>query len=99
MITVLPSKAYEKWEDAAQWFVKSEIVGMAPFPLECPVLVRAICYYKGPEPDLSGCEESVGDAFEGILWANDKQIMSWDGSRKRHDLKNPRTVITVRWAP
>ena len=41
--------------------------------------------------------ESIGDALEGLVWVNDKQIMSWDGSRLFHDLNNPRTEITVRW--
>lgn len=26
---------------------------------------------------------------------NDKQIISWDGSRLHHDLKNPRTEVEV----
>jgi Holliday junction resolvase RusA-like endonuclease len=61
-----------------------------------PIHVEAVFYFKGPEPDLSGCCESIADAMEGILWANDKQIESWDGSRKRHDLDNPRTEIRVK---
>ena len=28
---------------------------------------------------------------------NDKQIISWDGSRLHHDLKNPRTELTVEY--
>jgi hypothetical protein len=35
--------------------------------------------------------------MEGIIWENDKQIISWDGSRLHHDKANPRTEITVRW--
>ena len=63
-----------------------------------PVSINAQIYYKGQQPDLSGCLESIGDAMESYLWANDKQIISWDGSRLHHDLKNPRTELTVEYA-
>jgi len=92
--TVLPSKAYEEWEKQARescW-----PVAIIP-PLECPVEVEIHAYYKGPKPDLSGCLESVGDCLEGIIWANDGQIESWDRSRVHHDLENPRTEVVVRW--
>jgi hypothetical protein len=49
------------------------------------------------KPDLSGTLESIGDALEGYVWANDTQIESWDGSRLHHDIENPRTEIIVRW--
>jgi len=90
---ILPSKAYTAWEKQArkEAWAKARIP-----PLVGPIHVEARFYYRGPEPDLSGCCESIADAMEGILWANDKQIMSWDGSRKRHDLDNPRTEIMVK---
>jgi len=64
-------------------------------PLSGPLAVRAIIYYKGNRPDLSGALESIGDCFEGILWENDGQIESWDGSRLIYDGKNPRIVVRV----
>ena len=91
---ILPSKAYSAWEKEARkvaW--ESAIVP----PLSCPVHIEAHFYYKGQQPDLSGCCESVGDCLEGIIYANDRQIYSWDGSRLHHNLENPRTVVTVRW--
>jgi Holliday junction resolvase RusA-like endonuclease len=97
---VLPSSAYTAWEQRAResWY-DAVRQGDAQFmrPLTCPVHVSAQIYYKGPRPDLSGCLESIGDCLEGILWADDTQIESWDGSRLWHDLKNPRTVISVYW--
>ena len=88
---VLPSKAYEVWEKSVR----------ASFPIHnpinCPIHVNAQIYYKGHRPDLSGALESIGDCLQGIVWADDAQIESWDGSRRYHDLKNPRTEITVRW--
>ena len=91
---VLPSKGYEAWEEQA----RKHAWGSAIIPpLTCPVSVEAHIFYKGQRPDLSGCMESIGDCLEGILWANDGQIESWDGSRLHHDLKNPRTEVMVRW--
>ena len=69
----------------------------AEVPANMPVSVNAQIYYKGPQPDLSGCHESIGDMGEGYLWLNDKQIYSWDGSRLHHDKKNPRTELTVQY--
>ena len=95
---VLPSKAYLEWEEAARYYMTVNL-----FPanigtyINLPVSVNMQAYYKGPRPDLSGAEESVGDCLEGYLWENDKQIISWDGSRLHHDLKNPRTEITVEY--
>ena len=91
---VLPSVAYEKWEaQARSWrflFAPKKIITE-------PVHVEANIFYNGKQPDLSGCLESIGDCLEGIVWANDRQIVSWDGSRLHHDKENPRTEIIVRW--
>ena len=91
---VLPSKAYVEWEAIAREAVVYQ-VGYGCISI--PISVNAQIYYKGPQPDLSGCLESIGDMGEGCLWENDKQIISWDGSRLHHDLKNPRTEITVEY--
>lgn len=91
---VLPSKAYTVWEaQARSWMLSRGISTL----LECPVSVEIHIFYKGKKPDLSGCMESVGDCLQGVVWMDDGQIESWDGSRMRHDPKNPRTEITVRW--
>lgn len=91
---VLPSKAYEVWEaQARSWLLSRGIKTL----LECPVDVEVHAFYKGKKPDLSGILESVGDCLQGIIWVDDGQIESWDKSRLHHDLKNPRTEITVRW--
>jgi len=93
--TVLPSKAYIAWEEAA----RKSLILQLPFafvPLEGPIHVKMLAYFKGARPDLSGAEESVGDCLEGLVWENDRQIESWDGSRMIHDLKNPRTEIQIR---
>lgn len=93
---LLPSKAYGAWEKQA----RQSLRGKAIVPPICvPCAVKATFYYKGQKPDLSGAMESIGDAMEGILWANDGLIESWDGSRLIHCIENPRTEITVEWTP
>lgn len=92
---VLPSKSYMEWEKQA----RISLCGRAipDFPLTCPVHVEAHFYYRGPRPDLQGCMESIADAMQGIIWENDGQIESWDGSRLHHDKDNPRTEILVNY--
>lgn len=91
---VLPSLAYCEWENRAREYV---LIYQKLTLLACPVQVEAHIYYSGQQPDLSGCLESIGDCLEGYVWENDKQIVSWDGSRLHHDLKNPRTELLIRW--
>ena len=99
---IIPSKAYTAWEKAARWAIQGQVRGLysdrkwLTVPTDAPVEVKATVYYKGQRPDLSGCLESVGDCLEGIVWENDKQIVSWDGSRLHKDNANPRTVVEVR---
>jgi len=91
---VLPSEAYLAWEEEARRSVVSQL--SCDFKLLTgEICINAQIYYKGQRPDLSGALESCGDAMEGILFDNDKQIVSWDGSRLHHDLKNPRTELFI----
>ena len=92
---VLPSKSYVSWEQDAWRQMRAagfNTLGV----LSCPIEVTAMIYYKGPRPDLSGALESIGDCLQKIIWADDAQIESWDGSRLIHDKDNPRTEITVK---
>jgi len=91
---ILPSKAYTEWEKQARASLRGKAI--VP-PLAVPVHIEAHFYCKGVLPDLSGACESVADCLQGIVYADDKQIYSWDGSRVHHNKDNPRTEITVRW--
>ena len=86
----IPSETYLKWEEAFQDELRLICYQRRIKPTDKPIHVTATFYYKGPEPDLSGCMESLADACEGILWVDDSQIVSWDGTRKVHDKRNPR---------
>lgn len=90
---LLPSKAYQTWEKQARLSAAMQLRGFKA--TDKPVHVKVTVYYKGKQPDLSGCLESVGDCLEKYLWRDDKQIMSWDGSRLHHDKDNPRTEVEM----
>jgi len=91
---ILPSKAYTAWEKEARKVARESAI--VP-PLTCPIWLEAHFFYKGRKPDLSGACESIGDCLQGIIYADDGQIYSWDKSRLHHDLRCPRTEIIVRW--
>jgi len=90
---LLSSKAYLKWENEARWEARIQL--RFTEMLQGPIAIRALFYYKGPRPDLQGAMESLADCLEGICYLDDKQIVSWDGSRLIHDKSNPRTVVEI----
>ena len=94
MKTVLPSKAYVQWEKDARQCAK--IQARLDDLIKTSVSVCVTAYYKGQRPDLSGALESIGDALEGVIWENDRQVESWDGSRLIHDLEYPRTEVVIK---
>ena len=100
--TVLPSKAYLAWEQDARTAAKLELCHFnSPYlnldlPIKSDIHVKVTAYYKGQQPDLSGVLESIGDCLEGVVWENDRQIKSWDGSRVVHCLAEPRTEVEIR---
>lgn len=90
---IVPSKAYYKWEREAR---KTAYYQWRRAPILDQVEVTALIYYKGRKPDLSGALESIGDCLQGIIWEDDGQITSWNGSRLIHDKNNPRTELIIK---
>jgi len=89
-------EAYRKWKTAARiWALYSIDSENLPFKDPCKVEVRI--YYSGKGFDLTEGLESIGDCFEGILWFDQKQINSWDGSKMIEDNVYPRLDIRIRW--
>ena len=86
----ISSRAYMEWETGVRTFCAGLV------PTSAPVSVQAVVHYKGQRPDLSGAMESIGDALEGVLWENDKQIESWDGSRLVYNKTWQGIIITIR---
>jgi hypothetical protein len=85
-----------KWKTAARiWALYSIDSRAFPFKNACSIEVRI--YYDGKRPDLAECLESIGGCFQGILWLDQKQITSWDGSKLIEDDVYPRLDMTIRW--
>lgn len=95
---LIPSKAYLEWEKRARSILSRVIMSYPYLPTDKEVVVCVKSYYRGQRPDLSNVLGSVGDCIEGYLIKNDRQIVSWDGSRLYHDKDNPRTVIEINQA-
>ncbi len=91
---ITPGKAYKKWEPLARLAIRTQLPVGFKIITE-PITVKMLAYFKGARPDLCGAEESIGDCLEGLVWEDDRQIVSWDGSRCIHDLKNPRTEVFI----
>ena len=89
---IIPSKAYTDWEKQARKVAR--LSAIVP-PASGPVHIEAHFYCKGTLPDLSGACESVADCLQSIIYQDDKQIYSWDGSRVHHDKDNPRTELVI----
>lgn len=92
---LLPSKAYREYETSCLWFLKRYWGPRFGGP------VHITAQYWMPDrrswPDLVGLLQATGDILQkaGII-ANDRQIVSWDGSRIAGvDELRPRTEITI----
>jgi Holliday junction resolvase RusA-like endonuclease len=103
-LVILPSAGYVKWEKEARKDVENQLDGwqIKGRPLIDPaasISVKVLAYIQGQMPDLSGILESVGDCLEGIIWEDDKQIKSWDGSRvfRVDEVGRARTDVLIVW--
>jgi Holliday junction resolvase RusA-like endonuclease len=107
----MPSKASADWTEsavaqlAATWGRSSHvtaidsrrgIVTMGYGPIQCGVSVKALVYRARAVGDLDNYLTCVGDALQkaGVI-VNDKQIESWDHSRKLIDRARPRVEVEV----
>jgi len=97
---VLPSAAHERWYERA-WvqavaFRSGQLALGRKLPLAGPVHVRAIFYRDRRIGDLVGYQQALGDLLEraGII-ENDRQIVSWDGTRLEVDRERPRIEVGI----
>ena len=93
---VRQSACYLKYEEACLWQLKTYRGEMLTGPVE----VTALYYLpdRRSHPDLVSLMQATGDILQKArIIANDKFIVSWDGSRIMGvDKKNPRAEITIR---
>ena len=94
---ILPSLAYEEWNAAAQ----QQFMGIrskcgVQLPITEDVNVSALFYRHANVGDAVGFMQAIADSMQeaGIV-LDDKQVVSWDGTRLLKDASNPRIVVTV----
>jgi len=111
---VLPSEAHEAWFSEAMSHAQQIRARLrqdgAQLPLTGPVEVTALFYRENAvEGDLTGYMQALGDWLQqprhqpkrngaGII-GDDRQIHSWDGTRKAMDRAAPRIEVTIRELP
>lgn len=96
----IPSEAYETWNESAQLqFAKIRAEASIRLPITENVNVRALFMRHADVGDAVGFYQAIADSMEnaGIL-ENDRQIVSWDGSRLLKDKDNPRIIVAVETA-
>lgn len=96
---VLPSKAWRDWVKRAdiQWpDVGQHEAWFANGPILCEVNCCALFYREALRGDAAGYYQGLADLLEsrGIV-ENDKQIVSWDGSRLLKDPVRPRVELQL----
>ena len=94
---LLPSEAHEEWFNAAIWTIKPAIIDHHnSLPIRCDVNVTATFYRDRNTGDANGYYQALADLLEkaGVV-ENDRQIVSWDGSRLRKDAENPRIEVSI----
>lgn len=92
---VMPSKAFLEWQDLyALPQLGRQMAGRAP--LTSAVHVQAMFFRDALRGDLVGYMTALADVLQdGGVIADDKQIVSWDGTRMTKDKKRPRVELVV----
>lgn len=94
----IQSKAQCTWAKSAVLQLKSQWGGKEP--LLVPVRMTATLYCERRGADMLNLLAAVSDALEaaGII-ANDRQVVSVDGSRMLKDAERPRVEVEVEAIP
>jgi len=88
-------------KETTRWQIKARMKGRSP--LEGPLSLTMLCVFKRPKsrkdifhitkPDLDNLIKWVGDVGNGLLWKDDRQIITISADKIYGEV--PRTVITV----
>ena len=93
---MLPSKQFSAWNRIAQVELARVRADSRGFPIEFNVNVRAWFYRDAERGDAVGYYQALADALqEGRIVADDKCLISWDGSRLLKDADNPRIEVHI----
>jgi hypothetical protein len=99
---VLPSKAFTLWHKEASSYallIKTLLREQgADLPITERVNVAAVffCDRYGKAADAVGLYQAIADWMEDVgILENDRQIITWNGSRVDSDKVNPRTEVSI----
>jgi Holliday junction resolvase RusA-like endonuclease len=92
-LRLIPSAAHERWAHSA--LRQLRLQWRRP-PITTPVNVRATFFRERAVADAVNLYQALADALEraGVV-ANDRLIVSWDGSRLDKDAKHPRIEVEL----
>lgn len=98
---VLPSAAWRRWRREATILVNGAPIGLRLEPLlTAPVNCRALFYRDADRGDAVGYYQGLADLLEErCILGNDRQLVSWDGSRLLIDRAHPRVEILLEAVP
>lgn len=96
---LLPSEAFVAWNDITQPQLAVVLRSFPEMPITRDVNMKALFFRQKNSGDAVGFYQALADALEeaGIL-ENDRQVVSWDGSRLLKDAENPRIIVTIQEA-
>ena len=94
---LLPSPEFTAWNQCAQMHLaRLRAATKIRLPITELVNVRALFYREALTGDAVGYYQALADALEEArILDNDRQCVSWDGSRLLKDAANPRIEITL----
>lgn len=93
---MLPSEAWSAWCALVAPQLQAAMQGAGLAPIERPMNCRAVFYREADRGDAVGFYQGLADVLEhGGVVANDRWIVSWDGSRLSKDKHNPRVELTL----
>lgn len=99
----LPSEAWTTWlawcQTALPDIRRAAAAAGIGLPIAINVNCRATFYRHAEVGDAVGFYQGLADVLEAIgVVVNDKQIVSWDGTRLAKDAEDPRTVVILEGA-
>lgn len=90
---LIPSAAATSWTASAVRQLQAQLCAN---PIDYPVSLNAQIYRARRTGDLGNYLAAICDALESAeIVTNDKFILSFDGSRLKHDACNPRVEIEL----
>jgi len=94
----LPSRAWRAWRAAALPGLRLTAQRALREPLAVPLNCAALFYRDRLTGDAVGYYQGLADLLQeaGIV-ADDKWIVSWDGSRLLKDADQPRVLVVLSW--